>query len=320
MLKSFKTGLYALLVTAVMGSSFAAEVTFAKERDIDVAVNALMKEQGGVGTAVVVIKDGVPIFMKGYGWANLEHMVPVTPDTVFQSGSVGKMFTATAIMMLIRDGKISLDDKLSKFYPKGPKYWQAVTIQHLLSHRGGISDITGAGGAREMDWSKEDASAKYSDFILEEFTSDQYAALIGDGEKMFEPGTDYRYSNEAYELLGFIIQKVSGQFYGDFLKDNLFTKIGMKTTQVNVNSNIIPNRAQSYERVGEDLTHAAPVSHFQNQSAAGSLLFTLKDLVHWDIALDEAEILESKKKGAGCRLVLKTRNGLVERGRVGQIF
>ncbi len=293
MMKIVRLSLCSLIITLAAESAIAAEIRLPKEQEIDVAVNLIMKQQGGVGSAVAVIKDGVPLLMKGYGWANLEHMVPVTADTVFQSGSIAKMFTATGIMMLIRDGKISLDDKLTKFYPEGPEYWQRITIRHLLSHRGGISDINDTGGALAVDFSKgeEKVTAQYQALLTKEYTEDQYAELIGRGKMMFEPGTDYKYSNEAYVLLGFIIHKLSGQFYGDFLAENIFKKIAMKTTQINRNSQIVSNRSQSYEKKGEELTHAAYVSQFLNSTADGSMLFTLKDLLQWENALDKAEIL-----------------------------
>lgn len=288
-----KTGFYALIMTVMGATALAADTKFPEEGVIDTAVNIILKEQGGVGTAVVVIKNGVPLFMKGYGWANLEHMVPVTPDTVFQSGSIAKMFTATGIMMLIRDGKLSLDDKLAKFFPKGPKYWQRVTIRHLLSHRGGIRDVLAPGGALEIDTSKGDNKAleQYESRLVQEYTEEEYATLIGVGDKSFEPGTDFKYSNEAFVLLGVIIHKLSGHYYGDFLADKIFDKIGMRTTQINRNSQIIPNRSQSYEKKNEELTHAAYVSQFLNSTGDGSMLFTLKDLMQWDIALNKAEIL-----------------------------
>jgi CubicO group peptidase (beta-lactamase class C family) len=110
------------------------------ETKVDEYIRAEMQAQQIPGLALAVIKDGKTVIARGYGLANVEHQVPVKPETIFQSGSTGKQFTATAVMMLVEEGKLSLDDKITKYFPDGPEAWQKITVRHMLTHTSGMTD------------------------------------------------------------------------------------------------------------------------------------------------------------------------------------
>jgi len=150
------------------------------------------------GVSVAVIRDGQIILAKGYGLANVEHQVAVKPETIFQSGSVGKQFTATAVMMLVEEGKIGLDDKINKYFTDAPAAWQNITVRHLLSHTSGTTDYP-----NDFDFRK--------DYTEDELLKRAEAIPLG-----FQPGDKWSYSNMGYVVLGILIHKVSGKFYGDF--------------------------------------------------------------------------------------------------------
>ncbi|MFC3052077.1 serine hydrolase domain-containing protein [Kordiimonas pumila] len=258
----------------------ADESSLPSATEVDAAVNAIMAEEGNIGAVLAVMKNGEPVMVRSYGYADLENRVPVKRETVFQSGSVGKMFTATAVMMLKNEGKLSLDDKLLKYFPEGPEYWGRVTIRQMLQHRSGMARLYGAATEESIDLTKD-----YSDEAL--------AKVIGGLPMEFEPGARFQYSNAAYVLLGAVIKKASGQFYGDYLQEKLFTPIGMTRALVNEPFEIIPNRATGYEGEKDHLLKAGYVSQTLSQTADGSLLFTIDDLIKWDQALRQPSFLSA---------------------------
>ena len=166
---------------------------------------------------------------RGYGYANLEHMVPVTDETIFQSGSLGKLFTATAVMLQVEDGKLALTDPITKFFPDAPPAWRPITVRHLLTHTSGIPDYT----TSTFDYRKD-------------YTEDELAHLAFQQTLEFPAGARWNYSNTGYALLGFIVRKASGQFYGDVLAERVFKPLGMTTARVISEADIVPNRAAGY--------------------------------------------------------------------------
>src|SRR4029079_11332307 len=201
---------------------------------IDSAVAAVMKRQKIPGVALAVISKEKPALIKGYGEANVEHHVPVTPDTIFQSGSVGKQFAAAAIMTLVDDGKLSLDDSIAKFWPEAPAWWRPVTVRQLLTHTSGMGNFEPSVG---IDYRKD-------------YTDDEFAKLALGLKPEFAPGSRWSYSNPGYVLLGCIIGKVTGQHYGELLRDRIFGPLGMKTARVISDADIIPHRAAGYQLAG----------------------------------------------------------------------
>ena len=242
---------------------------------VDDFVKKEMEQRRIPGLSIAVMKDGKIIKAQGYGFSNLEHQVPAKPETIYQSGSVGKQFTATAVMMLVEEGKINLDDPITKYFPEGPPAWNAVKVRHLLSHTGGISNKL----YDQMNM-RED--------ITEEEILKKIAALPLD----FTPGEKWNYSNPGYVLLGILIHKVSGQFYGDFLQERIFKPLGMTTSRIINEADIIPNRAAGYILEKGELKNQKWVAPMVNTTADGSLYFTVLDLAKWDAALYTDKLLK----------------------------
>jgi CubicO group peptidase (beta-lactamase class C family) len=165
--------------------------------------------------SIAILKDNDIVKIKGYGFSNLEHQVPAKPETIYQSGSVGKQFTATAAMMLVEDGKIHLDDPVSKYFQNSPDIWEKITVRNLLTHTSGIPDYT----AKDVDFRKD-------------YTEDDLLKVLMKLPLEFQPGQKWNYSNSGYMLLGFLIHKASGKFYGDVLEERIFGPLGMTTAQV----------------------------------------------------------------------------------------
>src|SRR5579863_839059 len=182
---------------------------------------------------VLVAKNGVPVFRKACGLANREWGIPNTPDTKFRIGSNTKQFTATAILQLAEAGKLSVDDPVSKYYSDGPATWKGITIKHLLTHTSGIPSYTAiphffSGDAR-LDRTPEEIIKLTQDKPLE-----------------FEPGSKFSYDNSGYIILGYIIEKISGEHYADYVQHHVFDPLGMKSTGYDVSETIIPKRASGY--------------------------------------------------------------------------
>ncbi|GAB4458891.1 MAG: hypothetical protein OHK0029_20770 [Armatimonadaceae bacterium] len=246
---------------------------------VDDLVREALKENDIPGAAVAVLRDGKVVKMAGYGLADVENRVSVTPDTVFQLGSVGKQFTAAAVLLLESDGKLSVYDTVSKYLPYAPAAWKEITVRNLLTHTSGIPDYTPL-----VDLTRDQSA---------EETAKQVAAKPLD----FAPGTKWDYSNTNYLLLGEIIEKASGKFYGDFLRERIFAPLEMTTARVNSDQDIIPRRASGYEftRNGT-LKNQAYVAPQINTYADGSLVMSVRDLAKWAAALEGEKLFTAAQK------------------------
>lgn len=222
------------------------------------------------------MRNGKIIKAEGYGLANIELDVPVMPKTIFQSGSMGKQFTATAVMMLVEEGKISLDDKIKKYFPGAPATWDNITVRNLLTHTSGVKNYT---------------SKSATDF-RKDYTEDDFVKLAESMPLDFPPGTDWSYSNTGYVLLGILIHKVTGEFYGDFLQQRIFKPLGMTSTRIISERDIVPNRAAGYDLVKGQWKNQEWVSPSLNTTADGSLYFNVLDLAKWDAALYTETLLK----------------------------
>ena len=242
---------------------------------IDSFVNEEMQRQHVPGVAVAVIQRGQVLKAKGYGVSNLEHHVAVTPETMFQSGSLGKQFTATAVMLQVEDGKLALSDPLTKFFPDAPATWRAITVRHLLTHTSGIPDYTEGMVDMRKDYTEDDLTKFAFGLTLE-----------------FPPGARWNYSNTGYVLLGIIVHKVSGSFYGDVLATRVFKPLGMTTARVIDEADIIPNRAAGYQLEKGEVKNQDWVAPKLNTTADGSLYFSLRDLIAWDAGVRARAILK----------------------------
>jgi CubicO group peptidase (beta-lactamase class C family) len=241
---------------------------------VDTFVRAEMERQKVPGVAVAVMKNGRVAKAAGYGFSNLEHKVPAGPETVFQSGSLGKQFTAVAVMLQVRDGKLRLDDSITKFLTGAPTSWQSITVRNLLTHTSGIPDYD------------EDMLDLRRDYSEDDFAKFAYGLQLE-----FPAGSRWSYSNTGYVLLGIIVHKVSGRFYGDVLRERVFEPLGMKSARVISEEDIVPNRAAGYRLVKGELKNQEWVSPSVNTTADGSLYLTLSDFVAWDAGLRAKAIL-----------------------------
>jgi CubicO group peptidase (beta-lactamase class C family) len=241
---------------------------------VDDYIRGEMQSQQIPGLVLAVIKDGQIVIAKGYGLANVEHQVPVKPETIFQSGSTGKQFTATAVMMLVEEGKLNLEDKITKYFPDGPEAWRNITLRHLLTHTSGMTDYP-------------------SDFDLRrDYTEDELYQHIKSIPLAFQPGDKWSYSNLAYVMLGILIHKVSGKFYGDFLQERVFKPLEMTTARVISEADIVPNRAAGYRVENGQLKNQGWVSPSLNTTADGALYLTIYDMAKWDAALYTEKLLK----------------------------
>lgn len=248
------------------------------ERAVDSFLRSEMERQKIPGVALAVIKDGKPLVVKGFGFANLEHQVPVKPETIFQSGSVGKQFTAAAIMLLVEDGRIALDEKISKYLEDVPEGWKNITVRHLLTHTNGLASYP-----EDFDFRRD-------------YTEDELWSRIKQVSPAFQPGERWRYSNLGYATLGLVIRRVTGKFYGDFLHERVFRSLGMTTTRVITEADIVPNRAAGYRLVDGGLKNQEWVSPTINTTADGSLYLSVLDMMKWDSAWHEDKLLTKQSK------------------------
>lgn len=252
-----------------------AATAFAQTERVDEFVKATMQERKIPGLSVAVVKNGEVVLAKGYGLANVELNVPAAPETVYQSGSVGKQFTATLVMMLVEEGRMSLDDHIGKYIPDAPEIWKAITIRHLLTHTSGISNKLYDQINMRQDYSEDELVKKIAAVPLD-----------------FQPGEKWNYSNPGYVMLGILIHKAAGKFYGDLLKEKIFTPLGMTTARIINEADIIPNRAAGYHLVKGELKNQEWVSPMLNTTADGSLYFTVLDMAKWDAALYTEKLLK----------------------------
>src|SRR5215475_2169846 len=240
----------------------------------DMYIKYEMQKQQIPGLSLAVIKAGQIILAKGYGFANVEHQVPVKPETIFQSGSVGKQFTATAVMILVEEGKIKLDDSIGKYLDNTPKSWSGITVRHLLTHTAGMIMYPFQLGLRN------------------DYTEDELLKQAASIPLTFQPGEKWSYSNLGYFVLGIMISKLTGKFYGDFIQERIFKPLGMNTARVINEADIIPNRAAGYRLDNGKLKNQEWVSPTFNSTADGSLYLTVLDMAKWDAALYDEKILK----------------------------
>lgn len=272
---------YRSLLLILASFALATAQPVAQER-LDLQARGYTANQRFNG-AVLVAKDGKPVLSKGYGMANFEWNEPVTPDTKFRLGSITKQFTAMAVLLLSDQGKLKVDDAVCKFVDPCPGTWKPITLHHLLTHTSGIPNFT-AFKSYVKTMSQPSPPAE----TLKRFLNEPLD---------FAPGSKFSYSNSGYVLLGYIIEKVTGCSYADFVGKNIFNPLGMHDTGYDDTVTVLPRRAAGYERVGGQLRNAAYLD-MSIPHAAGSLYSTTLDLMKWDEALTAHKLLspESYKR------------------------
>jgi CubicO group peptidase (beta-lactamase class C family) len=245
---------------------------------IDDRVAAIMAERHIPGAAVAVIKGGKIVKIKGYGVATLEFNVPVTTETVFEIGSVSKQMTAAGIMLLVQDGKVSLDEKISKYLPNTPEAWRDVTVRHLLTHSSGIKSYTSLGGFS----------------LSERMTIDDFIKKLSPQPLEYIPGEKNIYSNSGFNLLAYIIETQSGKKYIDFMRERIFIPLGMLKTKDRDPKNIISLRANGYE--WRDGSYSGRDGDLTDLMGAGSIVSTITDMTKWEAALRGDKFLNAQSK------------------------
>jgi CubicO group peptidase (beta-lactamase class C family) len=237
--------------------------------EVDKYIRGQMEDQRIPGLSMAVLRQGKAIKSQGYGHADLERKIRVTADTVFQLQSITKSFTATAVLMLVEDNKISVEDPISKYLEALPASWKGITITHLLTHTSGIKDFI---NEPTVDLAKD----------LE--PQDVIRSL----EKLplnFEPGARYAYSNTGYHLLGMIIEKITGDTWQNFLRQKIFKPLKMKSTDVNSAKCDLRNQALGYTWRSNRFERGAYIAPTILGYAGGGILSTVIDLARWDRAL-----------------------------------
>lgn len=225
------------------------------------------------GCAVGVARHGQPPAFGAYGLADLEHAVPITPETVMEAGSIAKQFTAAAILMLVEEGKLALTDDIRKYIPEMPDYGTPITIEHLLSHTSGL-----------RDWGEVSGLAGWPRSYV--FRTNQEVLEIAGRQRAlnFKPGEAYSYNNTGFNLAAFIVERVSGKSLPAFTRERMFIPLGMsKTTWRDDFRRVVPDRAVAYrEKTAEGYTQEMP---FEDTYGHGGLLTTAGDLLKWNAAL-----------------------------------
>jgi CubicO group peptidase (beta-lactamase class C family) len=225
------------------------------------------------GCAVGVAEGGRTVLARGYGMANLETGTPVTAETIFESGSVAKQFTATAILLLMHDGKLRMDDPVQRFVPELPRYDRPITIRNLVSHTSGLrewSNLVAAAG-----WPRGSRAHTQEDLLEYVFAQRSLNYPVGDY---------YSYTNSGFALLQTIVERVSGQSFAQFSNERIFRPLGMTRTAWRDDfTRIVPGRAQAYGRRGQEWALNMP---FEHVVGPGGLLTTVSDWLTWNDHLD----------------------------------
>ena len=254
----------ALSMLVALSAAGSAQ-TDARAREVDAFMKQQMTARHIPGAAVAVVSHGRTVLIKGYGLADVEHGVRVVDHTVFELGSVTKQFTATAIMILVQDRKLSLEDSVGGLLDNLPDTWRGLTIRQLLTHTSGLPEYSRP--EFHLDFRRD-------------YSRQDLLGLVTNAPLDFAPGAQLSYSNTGYFLLGVVIEKASGKSYGDFLRERIFERLGMKDTRLNDRTSIIGNRAHGYSLVDYVVTNAPYVSP-TTTFAAGGLVSSAADMALW---------------------------------------
>lgn len=275
----------ALLVTAALGAAVLPTPAVAQSRDparvvaaVDSLVAEALKDGRAAGMSVAVVRGRDTIVLKGYGYADLEFDVPTPERAIYEIGSVTKQFTAAAILKLQEQGKLGLDDEVTKYLPDYPTHGHRITIRQLLNHTSGIKGYT------ELP--------EFATLSTRKLPRDSLVALFASKPLHFAPGEALVYSNSGYFLLGLVIEKVSEVPYEEYVRKNLFEPAGMSDSRYCSERAVVKRRAHGYDMSPLGLLRAAYLDHTWPYSA-GSLCSTAWDLVAWNQALHGGKILSA---------------------------
>ncbi len=266
-----------LLMFSRAGIAQASPETTVKDR-LDAVIRSYVAVNHFMG-AVLVVKGNRVLIDRGFGLADVEWKISNSPDSVFRLASLTKQFTATLVLQLQQDGKLHLDDPISKYLSNTPKSWEMITLARLLGHTSGIPDLTG-----EPD---------FDSWAQSPHTPVEIISFFRDRPLRFRPGSKFEYSNSNFEILGAIIEQVSGKRYGDLLRERIFNPLNMKDSGLDSDELIVSHRAQGYAYKDGHLIHARSIS-MTVPWAAGSMYSTTADLLRWEHGLFEGSLLSQE--------------------------
>ncbi|MBP7398104.1 MAG: serine hydrolase [Chitinophagales bacterium] len=269
---------FLLFISSLFFTANAQTISGVTEKFIDSVLNANYSaiEPGAV---LLIAEEGKPIYQKVLGMASVELTVPMKEDYVFAIGSMTKQFTAIAILQLVQQGKLNLKDDIKLYMPDYNSHDKIITIENLLTHTAGIPSFT------EMD--------TFSTLFNKDITLKEMVGIFQDAPLMFEPGTDWSYSNSGFNLAGMIIEKVSGMTYEDYQQKNIFDPLKMTSTTLGSKEKIIPRFVNGYQ---PSMVNYMPASEFSWTwpYAAGQIVSNVNDLLKWDDALYTNKILNQE--------------------------
>ncbi|WP_448566108.1 serine hydrolase domain-containing protein [Thalassotalea ganghwensis] len=262
--------------TLLLFASTTVQAELAEQADIDKMIAHSINAQSP-GAAIGVIKNNELIFAKGYGLANLEYNIPINSKSIFRIGSTSKQFTAACIILLVQQGKLSLNDKITKFFPDFPEYGDEITVKHLLNHTSGIRDyltLSYMSGLGESDV----------------FTDNQVKAwLVGQSNTNIVAGSQFQYTNSGYWLLGQIVEIVSGMSLSEYAQKEIFSPLGMNNTHFHDNhKQVVKNRASGYRVVGENQYEISMTR--LDMIGDGGVFSNIEDLKKWDDAFYDDQV------------------------------
>ncbi len=251
------------------------------QRDIHQMLSKLFTSDDP-GASVIAIQQGKTVFRYGYGMADLKLAVPMDANMTFRLGSLTKQLTAVAVFLLTEKGELSLSDKITRFFPESPESWQAITVEHLLTHSSGLQSYTDM-----KEWEK---------LAKEDVKPEQIVELIKKEILLFSPGDHLYYSNSGYFLLGAIIEKATGQNYGDYMHEQVFKPLGMNSSYYGSHARIIPGRVKGYKMDNGTYQNADYIS-MTSPFSAGGLLSSVDDLAVFNEALYSGKLISKTNVG-----------------------
>ena len=268
--------LFTFFILVILGTS-----GYSQPKNFELKVDELLLKQymaGEPGAVALVAKKGEVIYKKAFGMANMELDIPMRTDMIFEIGSITKQVTAVAILMLMEEGKLNLEDDITKYIGNYPVHGHKINIHHLLTHTSGLNNYTNIEEWTHL-WRQDYTPSEFID-IIKKFPMD------------FTPGEKWNYSNTAYFILGYIIEKASGIPYPQFIQEKIFAPLGMKNSMYGSHSKIIKNRASGYQKT-DSLVNAEYLSMTQPY-AAGALMSTVEDLYIWNKAVQSYKLIKEE--------------------------
>jgi CubicO group peptidase (beta-lactamase class C family) len=246
---------------------------------VDSLARAFVAQRGAPSVAIAVVRGETPIVMKGWGKADLENDVAATEHSVYRIGSITKQFTAAAVMQLVEQGKVRLADSIATYLPNLPAAWRGVTVRQLLNHTSGIPSYTSLGPAWQRRWG-------------EEMSPDTLVALTASQPMWYTPGSEWRYNNSGYVVLGMLIEKVAGRPWGVDIEERFLKPLGLTETVHCLATPVVPRRVHGYALDAGGWVNA-PYLAMSQPYAAGALCSSVSDLARWNRALHGGRVVSA---------------------------